>query len=53
MSRFDFDLKALYNAIDAQRQEREKTWAQVAKEINRFNTTLRPIALSTIKGLQS
>ena len=52
MSRFDFDLKALYDAIDARRQERQMTWTAVAQEINRFNTTLRPIALSTIKGLQ-
>jgi hypothetical protein len=52
MSRIDFDLSALYNAIDARRQERQMTWSAVAQEINRYKTTLRPISLSTIKGLQ-
>jgi len=52
MSRFDFDLSALYIAIDSRRQERQLTWTAVAKEINRFSTTPRPISLSTIKGLQ-
>jgi transcriptional regulator with XRE-family HTH domain len=36
-----FDSRALYNALDARREERSLTWQQVADEIG--------IALSTIK----
>ena len=38
----DFDLKALYTAIDDQRENRGMTWAGVTKEIG--------ISTSTIKG---
>jgi len=47
-----FDLRALYDAIDARRQERNMTWAAVAREVNRFRTKRRPIAASTITGLR-
>jgi hypothetical protein len=47
-----FDLKALYDAIDEQRRVRGITWTVVAREVNRTNTRLRPIALSTITSLK-
>ena len=47
----DFDLRALYEALDAQRRDRHLTWAEVAREVNRFRTRLRPIAASTVTGL--
>jgi hypothetical protein len=49
----DFDLFALYEAIDKRRREREMNWTSVAKEVNRFRTTRRPIAVSTITGLRT
>jgi hypothetical protein len=52
MSRDDFDLRALYDTIDAQRQARGLAWAALAREVNQHRTTLRPISASTITGLQ-
>ncbi len=49
----DFSLKALYDALDAQRQERGLTWTGVMREINRFITTGHPIATGTITSLQN
>jgi len=49
----DFDLKALYEAIDIQRRSREMSWAAVTREINRFHTEGHPIATSTITGLKN
>jgi len=49
----EFDLHALYVALDDQRRQREMTWAAVTNEVNRHRTTGRPIAQSTITGLQS
>jgi hypothetical protein len=49
----DFDIGALYDALDEQRRSRGMTWAGVAREISRFCTKLRPIATSTITGLKS
>jgi hypothetical protein len=49
----DFDLKALYEAIDAQRRSRGLTWNQAAREINRFAILGHPIASSTITGLKT
>jgi len=49
----DFDLFALYEAVDKRRREREMSWASVAGEVNRFRTTRRPIAVSTITGLRT
>jgi hypothetical protein len=48
----DFDLRALYDALDERRRERQVSWAVVAAEVNRFRTTRRPIAVSTITGLR-
>jgi hypothetical protein len=48
----DFDMRALYDAIDARRRERGMTWTVVAREVNRYRTVLRPIASSTIMSLQ-
>jgi hypothetical protein len=53
MPRSDFNLPALYDALDHQRRERNLTWAAAAREINRFITIGRPIALSTITGLKT
>src|SRR5689334_14322236 len=49
----DFDLRALYHAIDDRRRSREMSWSEVAREVNRFNTAGHPIAASTITGLES
>jgi len=49
----DFNLRALYDALDAQRRSREMSWPAVTREINRFKTESHPIATSTITGLQS
>src|SRR5262245_8486663 len=49
----DFDLRALYEALDAARVERGLSWAALAGEVNRFRTVMRPISTSTITGLRS
>ena len=49
----DFDLRALYDALDERRRERQISWAVVASEVNRFRTRRRPIAASTITSLQT
>src|SRR5262245_37276700 len=51
----DFDLKALYAALDNQRQARGLTWARVRLEINAVGpeVSLRPIAMSTITSLRT
>jgi len=49
----DFDLNALYRALDEQRRSRGLTWTAVMREINRFDTIGHPIATSTITGLQN
>jgi len=50
-----FELKTLYAALDAKRQERGLTWAQVTREINAVgpNAPVHPIATSTITGLST
>ena len=48
----DFNLRALYDALDARRRERNMSWTAVAVEVNRFRTKLRPIAVSTITTLR-
>src|SRR6185369_5083043 len=50
--RSDFDLQALYAALDEQRRGRQMTWSEVAAEVNQHRTRLRPIAVSTIKSLE-
>ena len=52
MKHTDFDLNALYHAIDEQRRTRGLTWAAATREINRFDTQGHPIATSTITGLE-
>ena len=52
MDQADFNLFALYDAIDKRRREREMSWTSVAKEVNRLRTTRHPIAVSTIAGLR-
>ncbi len=49
----DFDLRAVYDALDARRRERQISWTVVASEVNRFRTRLRPIAVSTITSLRT
>jgi hypothetical protein len=49
--RRDFDLQALYAALDDRRRERQMSWTAIAAEVNRFRTTLRPISASTITSL--
>ena len=51
----DFDLAALYAALDAQRQMRRLTWQQAMDEINRLTDRMsagHPIARSTVSGLR-
>jgi hypothetical protein len=48
----DFDLRALYDALDDRRRAQGISWSELAREVNRHRTTLRPIALSTITGLR-
>jgi hypothetical protein len=52
MENADFDLRALYDALDQQRRIRNLSWAAAAREINRFRTTGHPIAVSSITGLR-
>jgi hypothetical protein len=57
MAHTDFDLKALYEALDEQRRSRGLTWAAAAREINGIAPGERPeghpIATSTITGLKT
>jgi hypothetical protein len=48
----EFDLQALYVALDERRRQRNLSWAAVAKEVNRFRTKRRPITVSTITGFR-
>jgi len=48
----DFNLRALYDAMDDLRRERGLSWAAVASEVNRFRTIRRPIGVSTITSLR-
>jgi len=47
----DFDLKALYDALDQRRASLDMTWAAATRAINRHATDGRSIATSTIAGL--
>jgi hypothetical protein len=51
----DFDIAALYAALDAQRQARGMSWQQVVREINALfaHTPARPISPSTVTGMRS
>jgi hypothetical protein len=48
----DFDLGALYDALDEKRRSLDLTWAALTQQVNRHRTTLRPIAPSSITGLK-
>jgi hypothetical protein len=48
----DFDLRALYDAMDEQRLARQMSWGAVAEQVNRLRTSRRPIAASTITALK-
>lgn len=48
----DFDLRALYDALDERRRSRDLTWAALTVEVNRHRTRLTPIAQSTITRLK-
>jgi len=48
----DFDLRALYEALDEQRRSRQLTWKALTDEVNQHRTRLRPISTSTITGLK-
>ena len=48
----EFDVRALYDAIDEQRSARGLSWKEVAAEVSERRTRSRPIALSTITGLK-
>jgi len=48
----DFDLRALYVALDERRRQRNMSWTAVARDVNRYRTKLRPIGVSTIMGLR-
>jgi hypothetical protein len=52
-ARSNFDLRALYDAIDREREARGMTWTDVARGVNQHVTILRPIAVSTITGLKT
>jgi len=51
----DFDLAAVYAALDAQRQARGLTWQQTMKEINGSfgRTPNRPISTSTVTSMRT
>lgn len=50
----DFDIDALYQALDAQRQSRAMSWAQVAREINgsAANVSAGGLSPSTLTGMR-
>lgn len=49
----DFDIVALYAALDAQRRQRVMTWSAVAREISGgfARTPAKPISASTLTGI--
>ncbi len=48
MEKANFDLFASYEALDKQRRERKPGWTSVAKKVNRFLTTRRPLAVTSM-----
>ena len=50
----DFDIGALYAALDEQRQSRGLSWQHVMREINALfeRTPARPISASTVTGMR-
>lgn len=51
MSQTDFDLRALYDAIDERRRTRGLSWAAVARDMSHGAAQRPAIAASTITGL--
>jgi hypothetical protein len=51
----DFSLKALYAALDAQRQARGQSWSEATREINRQSgrSSSRGLSASTVTGTSS
>src|SRR5689334_12145791 len=50
----EFDLSALYAALNAQREERGLSWTAAVGEINAVGrTSIHPIAVSTVTGLRN
>jgi len=51
----DFDIGALYAALDSQRQARGLSWQQAVREINTLfeRTPARPVSASTVTGMRS
>jgi hypothetical protein len=51
----DFDMAALYAALDDQRRTRGLTWAQATREINRpgARPVLHPISVSSVTGTRN
>jgi hypothetical protein len=51
----DFSLRALYEALDAQRQARGLSWSQVTKEMHRTpkRPSTRPLSQSTVTGMRT
>lgn len=49
----DFDLRALYEALDEQRRARQLTWQALSAEVSQRRTTLRPISPSTVASLRT
>lgn len=47
----DFDLRALYEAMDAQRRERGLTWTAAVRQINRRETKGHPVSTATVTGV--
>lgn len=51
----NFDVPALYHALDAERDKRGISWAQLTRELNSLFknvTAARPIAASTVRGMR-
>jgi len=50
----DFDVDALYDALDARRRADALSWPQAAREISRLfrDTPARPISASTLSGMR-
>jgi hypothetical protein len=51
----DFDIAALYDALDTERRTRGMSWQQLARDISRLfrDVPARPISPSTLTGMRS
>lgn len=48
----DFDLRAVYEAVDDRRRRSALSWAEAVREISRVERGQRGMAVSTIRGLE-